>query len=70
MDINTLATGIVGLSALLALIFAHARSLLRDLARTVTAWHELHDSLRDGNNRREDRQDRSQSPKGDFEELG
>lgn len=57
MDINTVAVGIVGLFALLALILAHARSLLRDLARTVTAWHEFQDSLRDGNKKRERRQD-------------
>ena len=46
MEIDNAAAVIVGLFAILAFILAHARLLMRDLARTVEAWRELQDALR------------------------
>jgi hypothetical protein len=52
VEIDNAAAVIVGLFAILALILAHARFLMRDLARTAEAWRELQDALR-GSARRE-----------------
>jgi uncharacterized NAD(P)/FAD-binding protein YdhS len=46
VDVQSLATIIVGAFALLALVLAHTRALLRDIARTIQTWHEVCDALR------------------------
>jgi hypothetical protein len=69
VEINSVAAVIVGLFALLALILAHVRSLMRELARTVNAWHELQDALRHGNKRRDRRQDETRSSRPDRKDL-
>jgi hypothetical protein len=45
VGIENAAAIIVGLFAILALILAHARLLMRDIARTVEAWRELQGAL-------------------------
>lgn len=46
MGVQNIAVIIGGAFALIALVLAHTRVLLRDLARTVETWHDFHDALR------------------------
>lgn len=70
MEIDNAAAIIIGLFAILAIVLAHARLLMRDIARTVEAWRELRDALR--GSAEDERAGQRHLPKYDYEdsELG